>query len=69
MTDEATLQRVADVYASGGWAPIVRDGAFYHEYSAPSAGPPPWDLYEVTPTTVFGLAADEPMGATRWRFQ
>jgi hypothetical protein len=36
--------------------------------SAPSAGPPPWDLYELTPTTVFGLATAEPNGATRWRF-
>ena len=46
----------------------MRDGAFYHEYSAPSAGPPPWDLYKFTPATVFGLATAEPSGATRWRF-
>jgi hypothetical protein len=66
VTDAATLQRLADVYAANGWAPTVRDGAFYHEYSAPSAGPPPWDLYKFTPATVFGLATAEPSGATRW---
>jgi nitroimidazol reductase NimA-like FMN-containing flavoprotein (pyridoxamine 5'-phosphate oxidase superfamily) len=68
VTEEAKLRRVADVYESIGWAPTVRDGAFYHEYSAPSAGPPPWHVYEVTPTTIFGLGTDEPYGATRWRF-
>jgi nitroimidazol reductase NimA-like FMN-containing flavoprotein (pyridoxamine 5'-phosphate oxidase superfamily) len=68
VTDEATLQRLAQTYADHGWAPTVREGAFYHEFSAPSAGPPPWDLYKMTPTTVFGLATSEPSGATRWRF-
>jgi nitroimidazol reductase NimA-like FMN-containing flavoprotein (pyridoxamine 5'-phosphate oxidase superfamily) len=67
VTDDAKLNRLAEVYASNGWAPTVRDGAFYHEYSAPSAGPPPWDLYEFTPKTIFGLSTAEPHGATRWR--
>jgi hypothetical protein len=70
LTDDATLQRLAKRYADQGWPPTVRDGAFTHEYSAPSAGPPPWHLYAVTPATVFGVltAEDEPGGATRWRF-
>jgi hypothetical protein len=67
VTDDAKLKRLAEVFASAGWAPAVRDGAFYHEFSAPSAGPPPWELYEFTPKTVFGLATAEPHGATRWR--
>jgi hypothetical protein len=66
VTDEATLQAAAPLFSD--WGPTVRDGAFWHEYSAPSAGPPPWDLYEMTPTTAFGLATGEPFGATRWRF-
>ncbi|HET7090446.1 MAG TPA: pyridoxamine 5'-phosphate oxidase family protein [Anaerolineae bacterium] len=68
VADEAKLQRIADVYAASGWHPTVRDGAFYAEYSAPSAGPPPWEVYEVTLTTVFALGTAEPYGATRWRF-
>jgi nitroimidazol reductase NimA-like FMN-containing flavoprotein (pyridoxamine 5'-phosphate oxidase superfamily) len=67
VTDNAKLQHVAEVFAVGGWAPEVREGAFYHEFSAPSAGPPPWAVYELTPKTVFGLATAEPWGATRWR--
>jgi hypothetical protein len=41
---------------------------FTYDYSAPSAGPPPWDLFAITPTTVFGVLTVEPGGATRWRF-
>jgi Pyridoxamine 5'-phosphate oxidase len=63
--DEAELQRIATLYSD--WGPQVRDGAFWHEFSAPSAGPPPWDVYEITPTTVFAVATAEPNGATRWR--
>jgi nitroimidazol reductase NimA-like FMN-containing flavoprotein (pyridoxamine 5'-phosphate oxidase superfamily) len=68
VTDDETLHRLAKRYAEGGWPATVKDGAFTHEYSAPSAGPPPWDLYVVDPTTVFGVLSDEPGGATRWDF-
>jgi hypothetical protein len=50
VTDEAKLQRVVHAYAAEGWEATVRDGGLYAEYSAPSAGPPPWHVYEVTPT-------------------
>jgi nitroimidazol reductase NimA-like FMN-containing flavoprotein (pyridoxamine 5'-phosphate oxidase superfamily) len=63
--DEGELQRIATLFSE--WGPQVRDGAFWHEYSAPSAGPPPWDVYEITPTTVYAVASAEPHGATRWR--
>jgi hypothetical protein len=68
VTDETKLQRIARVFSSQGWQPTVRDGAFYAEFSAPSAGPPPWDVYEMTPTTVYALGTAEPYGATRFRF-
>lgn len=51
-----------------GWHPTVQSGVFSADYGAPSAGPPPYDVYEVAPVTVFGLGTDEPYGATRWRF-
>lgn len=63
--DEEQLRRIAALFRD--WGPEVRDGAFWHEFSAPSAGPPPWDVYEITPTTFFGVATAEPNGATRWR--
>jgi hypothetical protein len=68
VTDEATLERLAKAYAAQGWPATAKDGALTAEYSAPSAGPPPWDLYEVTPHTAFGVATAEPWGATRWSF-
>ncbi len=68
VTDEATLQRLAKHYADQGWPASVEDGALTAPYSAPSAGPAPWDLYELEPVTVYGVLGKEPGGATRWRF-
>ena len=68
VTGEARLQRIADAYRVQGWPATVREGALYAEFSAPSAGPPPWDVYEVKPETVFALGTAEPYGATRYRF-
>jgi general stress protein 26 len=70
VTDDATLQRLAERYAAQGWPAQVSDGAFTAPYSAPSAGPPPWYLYVVTPRTAFGVGSSGSMpGATRWRFE
>lgn len=67
--DEAELRRIADVYAEQGWETSeVRDGGLYGEYSAPSAGPPPWYVYKMVPERVFALGTSEPYGATRWQF-
>jgi hypothetical protein len=68
VTDDAFLQRLAQVFAEGGWAPTVAAGGFTHEFSAPSAGPPPWYVYEFTPEDVFAVATKAPGGATRWTF-
>ena len=68
VSDDATLQRLAQRYAAQGWPARVADGALTAPYSAPSAGPPPWYLYVLTPSTAFGVATAEPHGATRWRF-
>jgi hypothetical protein len=67
--DADRLQRVAAAYASEyGWHVTVRDGAFHDTEGAPTAGPPPYDVYEVTPTTAFGFGTDESFSPTRWRF-
>ena len=68
VTDEPTLQRLVKRYNAEGWPASVSGGAFTAEFSAPSAGPPPWNLYVMTPSTAFGTASVEPFGATRWRF-
>ena len=68
VTDQATLERLAQRYAAQGWPARASDGALTAEFSAPSAGPPPWHLYVVTPLVAFGVASEKPYGATRWRF-
>jgi len=68
VTDRPTLEQVATRYREGGWSAEVSADAFTAPYSAPSAGPPPWQLYRFTFHTAFGVATAEPHGATRWRF-
>ncbi|MGH8915424.1 MAG: pyridoxamine 5'-phosphate oxidase family protein [Acidimicrobiia bacterium] len=68
VSDEDELERIAAVFGAGGWKPTVRDGAFYADYSAPSAGPPPWHLYRTSPQRMYALGAAEPWGATRFDF-
>ena len=71
ITDEGTLARVADAYRSKyGWPVEVRDGAFEAPYGAPTAGPPPYLVYEITPVQVFGFGTSDALGprTTRWRF-
>jgi hypothetical protein len=66
--DKATLGRLAEVYASKyQWRVTVRDGALWGD-GAPTAGPPPYHVYVITPTAAFGFGTDQTFGATRWRF-
>jgi nitroimidazol reductase NimA-like FMN-containing flavoprotein (pyridoxamine 5'-phosphate oxidase superfamily) len=71
VTDEAALQRVADAYISKyEWPVTVSDGAFDAPYGAPTAGPPPYQVFRINPGVVFGFGTDEALAprSTRWRF-
>ena len=68
VTDEATVADLAERYAAQGWPARADGSVITAEYSAPSAGPAPWDLYAIAPETAYGVATAEPYGATRWRF-
>ncbi len=67
VSDTATLSRLAKRYADQGWPAEARDGSITAPFSAPSAGPGPWDLYELTPVRATAVATAEPHGATRWQ--
>lgn len=70
VTDDAALHKLAEAYrAKYDWPVTVTGGAFDAPYGAPTAGPPPYYLYEITPVTVFAFGtADEYGGrATRYR--
>jgi hypothetical protein len=69
VTAPETLEQVAAGYRAGGWPAEVDGDALTAPFSAPSAGPPPWQVYRFTFHKVVGVATAEPHGATRWRFQ
>jgi len=68
VTDPDTLERLAALYRSGGWPVTVDGDAFTAPYSAPSAGPPPWYLYQLNLHSAVGVATAEPYGASHWDF-
>lgn len=78
LTSKDELQRVVDAFGSRmGWPLEVEDEGVAGPH-APTAGPPPYAVYELTPTTVFGLPGmagmegmagpADPFSPTRWRF-
>jgi PPOX class probable F420-dependent enzyme len=70
ITDPTTVAAMAARWAAGGWPATVDEtgSALTAEYSAPSAGRPPWFVYRITQESATALLAVEPGGATRWRF-
>lgn len=76
VSDEAGLQRVVEVFGSNGW-PLEIRGDAVHGPNAPSAGPPPYAVFRLVPSVVFGMPgtlgmeqldpADLPR-PTRWQF-
>ena len=53
VTDPATLETVAARYRDGGWPAQVDGDALTAPFSAPSAGPPPWNVYRLVYDVVF----------------
>lgn len=70
VTDPATVAALAERWAAGGWPVTVDDtgSGLTAPFSAPSAGPPPWFVYRITPRTATAVLTVDPGGATRWRF-
>lgn len=70
VTDPATVADMASRWAAQGWPARVADSgvALTAEYSAPSAGPPPWDVFRFTPRRATAVGGTDPGGATSWSF-
>jgi hypothetical protein len=67
--DPATVARLAAIWAEDWPCRVDESGiALTADFSAPSAGPPPWRVYELTPRAATALQTVEPGGATRWTF-
>jgi hypothetical protein len=69
VTDPPTVAAMAERWAAD-WPCRVDDTgqALTADFSAPSAGPPPWFVYRVTPRAATAVGTVEPGGATRWRY-
>ena len=70
VTDPTRVAELAARWAAEGWPARVDDTgeALTADYSAPSAGAPPWHVYHLQPHTATAVGTAEPFGATRWRF-
>ena len=70
ITDPPIVAAMAERWATEGWPCRVDETgqALTADYSAPSAGPPPWFVYRIEPRAATALAIIEPGGATRWTF-
>jgi hypothetical protein len=69
VTDSSELDTVADTFRRHGWPASVDGDALTAEYSAPSAGSPPWWLFRVHPETVYAFGTEEPGGATKYEME
>jgi hypothetical protein len=70
--DRQRLQRVGDAYRDKyGWpVTVTADSAFDAPYGAPTAGHPPYRVYELTPTVAYAFGTDNNLAerSTRYRF-
>jgi hypothetical protein len=68
--DPATVADLAERWAADGWPCRVDESgtALTADFSAQSAGPPPWHVYRLRVTSATALQIPEPYGATRWTF-
>ncbi len=70
VVDPDLVATMAGQWRAAGWPAEVDESgtALTAEYSAPSAGPPPWSVYRIDAGRATATATIEPGGATRWRF-
>jgi hypothetical protein len=69
--DPEVVSALAQRWAAEGWPARVDDSgtALTAEFSAPSAGPPPWRVFHLVARSATALLAAPPGGATRWQFR
>lgn len=70
VTDEQRVAAMAQHWAEQGWPARVDESgsAITADYSAPSAGAPPWRVYRLAAHSATAVMTVAPGGATRWHF-
>jgi Pyridoxamine 5'-phosphate oxidase len=68
--DRNLLEQIATAYdRKYGWPVIITDeNMFTAPYGAPTAGPPPYRVYEITPRVVYAFGTSDNLGARSTRF-
>ena len=70
--DRGLLEQIAAAYDSKyDWpVTVTPSNMFDAPYGAPTAGPPPYRVYQITPVAVYGFGTDDHLGvrSTRFRF-
>jgi hypothetical protein len=76
LTDDATVRHVTEVLVANNW-PLEARGHEVYGPHGPTAGPPPYAIYRIVPTRVFGLPGmlgmdqfdpEDLPNPTRWDF-
>lgn len=62
---ERSVDAFREVY---DWPTSVAADQIDAEYSAPTSGGPPFNVYSIAPRTVYALPTDDNIAPTRWRF-
>jgi hypothetical protein len=70
ISDPATVERLAAVWAEGGWPCEVDESGtgLTAPFNAPATGPAPWHVYRITPRSAVSVSTVAPGGTTRWTF-
>jgi hypothetical protein len=76
VSDPDDVRRLADRFRENGWAGLEARGDRVHGPHGPTAGPPPYAIYRLEATTIFGLpgmfgmfeAGAQLPAPTRWDF-
>jgi hypothetical protein len=70
VTEPGALARIAQAWADQGWPaePDDTGQGITAPFNAPSQGPPPWNVYRITPRSAIVTLGTEPGGLTRFRF-
>jgi hypothetical protein len=70
VTEPTTVATLAQLWNNQGWpARVDATGtALTADYSAPSAGPPPWSVFRIEARSATALRTVGTGGATRWTF-
>jgi Pyridoxamine 5'-phosphate oxidase len=69
--DRQRLRRIGQAYQDKyAWPVTVAGNAFNAPYGAPTAGQPPYRVYELTPAVAYAFGTDNDLGerSTRFRF-